>query len=216
MFRCLVSVIVFTAIGFFFSQHIFDLILMSVPDEITRKCFDLPGHFILMVKLSVYFGIFFSLPVMTWQAYGFVQPALRSAENNFVKTVIFLGWLLLLTGLAFTHFALPLMIETLLGTWSFEGVVNEADILKYTSFILTIYLGFSILFQLPLLIFLSIITGLVDANFYSENRKIGIIALMLLCAIFTPPDVFSLFLVFFPVYLLFESSIFCGRFFRKV
>jgi sec-independent protein translocase protein TatC len=118
--------------------------------------------------------------------------------------------LLLLIAFYFTYSFLPFLIENL-QAFSPEGVEVEADVMPYISTILTIYLGFSILFQIPLIIFLTIVQGIVELKTYTENRKWVVVILLILCAVFSPPDLASQIIIFIPLYTLFEISLLVSR-----
>jgi len=206
----IVTILVLMLVALAFSGPLFSLIMSAVPEGIALNNFTMTGPFFMRIKLAFFTGLFFSLPVITWQAYAFIRPALKNEEDNTAKIFIFGGYILLVLALVFTYHALPFLIKSLL-SWAPEQVENEADILKYVSNLLTIYVGFSMLFQVPLIILLTIVKGFVDVSFYTSNRKWVIVILLTLCAIFTPPDVFSQLLVFFPLYALFELALLLGR-----
>ena len=215
--RLIISVLcllLLTVIGFFFSEKMFILLMNALPEGVAQKNFSLFGPFMMRLKLSFYFGLFFSLPILAYQGYAFVKPALKLKENKFAMMFLFGGWLLLLTAITFTYQALSFFVESLL-SWSPEGVVNEAEITHFISDFLTIYLGFAILFQIPLVIFLLIGQGLISAKTFKENRRWVVVILLILCALFTPPDPISQIAVFIPIYALFELAIFLGAWYRN-
>jgi len=166
------------------------------------------------MMIATYFGLFLSLPFIVHQIYAFVSPALKKHEDRTAKLYLFLGFFLILGAIAFTHLSLPHMIGALLSFLPEIGVV-QADILDYVSTILTIYLGFAIVFQVPLLVFISILQGFVDSKVYSRNRRWVIVILLTLAAIFSPPDLQSQLIIFFPLYTLFEVALLLGRIMRS-
>ena len=189
--------------------------MKAVPEGVQARSGSLFEGFQVRVKISLYFAIFLSLPVILSQAYAFIRPALRIKEDNTFRMYLLGGFFLLAGSLAFTHFTMPHLINALQafvpGTDSLQ-VEKEADILPYITTILTIYLGFSIVFQAPLVVFLTIVQDFVEPTIYTENRKWVIVILMILCAMFSPPDLMSMGLLFTPLYILFEVAIILGKF----
>lgn len=211
---CLAFTAVFVAAGFVWGGELYGLLMRTIPAGVIQYNESLFGPFVLRTKIAVYFGIFFSLPVYTQQAYLFIRPALKRPEDSFARALIFLAWALLLMSLAFTSLLLPYFITALL-SWTPEGVRNFANVNIYIDTFLAIYLGFSILFQVPLVIYLTIRNGFVSAEYYASHRKWVIVITLALAAIFTPPDVLSQIIVSIPIYALFEAALLLGRLSEK-
>jgi sec-independent protein translocase protein TatC len=188
--------------------------MSGVPEDIQRRSGNPLDGFKVSMTIATYFGLFLSLPFAAYQVYAFIRPALQSREDNTALLYLFGGFILILGAITFTHFSLPHLIGALLSFLPEIGVI-QADILDYVSTILTIYLGFAIVFQIPLLVFLSILQGFVAPEVYSQNRRWVVVILLILCAIFSPPDFQSQLLIFFPLYTLFELALLLGRLLRK-
>jgi sec-independent protein translocase protein TatC len=214
LFKALVSVLIIFVVGFIFSDQLFAFMMKAIPEGVKAESGTLFEGFQVRVKISLYFAIFLSLPVIITQIYGFVRPALRLKEDNTFRIYIYGGFILLAGSLAFTHFTMPHLVGALQGfipgTEDIK-VETRADILPYITTMLTIYLGFSICFQAPLIVFLTIVQDFVEAKVYTENRKWVIVILMILCAMFSPPDLMSMGMLFAPLYILFELAIIFGR-----
>jgi sec-independent protein translocase protein TatC len=203
---------VFFLAAFSCSDIIFKWLMTAVPENVQARTDSLIDPFVMKISIASYVGAFLSLPFVLFQAYAFVRPALKPHEDNSIRMFLGGGFFLLLGAIAFTHSILPYLIKAL---YTFVpqnlDVLIEADIKSYTSMILTVYLGFSILFQVPLVVFLSIAQDFVDSMVYRENRKWVVVILLVLCAVFSPPNVESMVLLFVPLYLLFEISVLLGR-----
>lgn len=199
-------------VSFIFSDKLFAILMSAVPDDVQARSGGPLNGFSVRVQISIYVGIFFSLPVIIHQIYGFVRPALRVKEDNTFRMYLFGGFFLLMGAISFTHYILPHLINALNSFVPQERqVLIQADINEYIKTILTIYLGFSIVFQVPLVVFLTIVQDFVEAKVYTENRKWVVILLLILCAMFSPPDIQSQLMLFTPLYLLFEVAIILGR-----
>lgn len=214
LFKSLIVVLVFFCIGIGLSDQLYYFLISAIPDSVNQRIGTLTDPFFLKIKLSIYAAVFFSLPVMTWQAYGFIRPALKTRSDKVARAFIGASFILLLFAFSFTYKFLPILVENLLA-FSPEGVETEADVMPYVSTILTVYLGFAILFQLPLIIFLTIIQDVVSRQTYEQNRKWVVVILLILCAIFSPPDLASQVIIFIPLYALFEITLLISRLFRR-
>lgn len=210
LFKCLLLVLLFFIIGLGVSDFIYEFLSSAIPEGVNHRIGSLTDPFFLKVKLALYTGFFFALPFITWQIYGFIRPALKVSSDSFARVFIISSFFLLLIAFYFTYSFLPFLIENL-QAFSPEGVEVEADVMPYISTILTIYLGFSILFQIPLIIFLTIVQGIVELKTYTENRKWVVVILLILCAVFSPPDLASQIIIFIPLYTLFEISLLVSR-----
>ena len=197
-------------VAFVFSNQIYYFLVSAIPEEIDQRIGSLIEPFYIKVKLGFFCGIFFTLPFLTYQAYGFIKPALKLKEEKTVRLFVILFFILLCIALSFTYYLLPFLIKALL-SFAPQGVLKQADSADYISTILSIYLGFSIIFQGPLLIFLTIYQGFVSVDFYTDNRKWVVVILAILCAVFSPPDLMSMVFLFIPLYALFELSILFGK-----
>lgn len=214
IFKSLIALILLFILGLAINDSIWIFIMSAVPEGLKTYTLDPFDGFILRMKIAFYFSVYIALPVLAFQVYGFIRPALRNKEDKTARIFIFGAFVLLSTALGFTHLVMPYLMESLL---SFSPPNSQAlpDAAKWVSRLLTIYLGFSILFQVPLVILLSIAMDFVEASFYKLHRKWVIVILLILCAIFSPPDLGSQILIFIPLYVLFELAILVGSFWRK-
>jgi sec-independent protein translocase protein TatC len=129
-----------------------------------------------------------------------------------VNGIVFFVSLLFFAGVAFGYFILaPLSIQ-FLGNYTFADVESNATILSYLKLTTSLVFGTGLLFQLPVLMFFLAKIGLVSSAFLKKYRKHAFVVNLIVAAILTPPDVTSQLLVAFPIFLLYELSIFiAGR-----
>ena len=214
--RVLAVFILMFVIAYVFSDDIFAWLMTAVPENVEARSGAMMESFLMKMQISMYCGTFLSLPFIVHQIYGFIRPALKNIEDATVRMYLGGGFFLLIGALAFTHTILPHLIESLQSfVPTTRKIIVQADIKDYISNILTFYLGFSILFQVPLVVFLTIVQGFVDYKIYTGNRKVVIIVLLTLCAIFSPPDIQSCIILFLPLQALFEISVLLGRLVKK-
>jgi len=111
-------------------------------------------------------------------------------------------------GISFGYYVVsPLMVYILVNYKISDMIVNQFDVTSYVSTLLTLVLGSGALFQLPVVIYFLTKLGLVTPMFLRQYRKHAVVAILVIAAIITPPDVLSQVLITIPLYMLFEISI---------
>jgi sec-independent protein translocase protein TatC len=171
--------------------------------------------FFLYISLSMFGGFFFAFPIIGNQLWRFVAPGLYRSEQRAFLPFMIASPLLFIAGAAFAYFgAMPLALDFFLGFETqadTEGGLSIAYLgsaREYFSLAMKLILAFGIAFQLPVLLTLMAKAGLVGSAWLAENRKYAIVGLMVAAALVTPPDVFSMMLMFGVIYSLYEASIF--------
>lgn len=148
--------------------------------------------FILYVKVAALAGVFLASPVLIYQVYAFVAPGLYRKERRWSIPFVFAGTLFFLAGGAFAFLvAFPFAIEFLLGVGEpFEAVITVE---RYFSFLLTVILGLGLMFELPIVIFLFALMGVVTPGFLIRKFRWAVLLIFVVSALVTPtPDVVNL------------------------
>lgn len=183
----------------------------------------LPEAFLTYVKLALISGFFFSFPIIVWQMYRFIAPALYKKEKKSVIPFLIAAPCLFYAGAALAYFYIfPKAWEFFV---SFE-IINtpsknslpielEAKLSEYLSLISGIIIAFGISFQLPLILLLLIKAKIIDVKFLIKSRKYAVIILLIFAAILTPPDIISQIGLFIALYSLYEATILIGIFMTK-
>jgi len=156
------------------------------------------GYLNLLITLSVYLGLVMASPWILYQVWLFVAPALYKHERKAITGFLFSTVLLFLSGIAFGYFvSMPYVLHFLI---SFQGpVVPLISINEYFDLILLVLLGLGLVFELPVLIFILSLFGIVTPKFLMDNFRYAILVIAILAAILTPtPDAMTM-LVFMAV-----------------
>lgn len=169
----------------------------------------LASQFLVHMKVSFYAGILVASPYIIYQLFRFVSPALYEKEKKYSGRVIFYSALLFLLGICLNYFIIFPLSFRFLGTYQVSAdIPNIINLSSYIDTLMMLSLMLGIMAELPVLSWLFAKLGFINAGFMKKYRKHAIIILLILAAVITPTaDIFTLLLVFFPIYLLYELSI---------
>ncbi|WP_298433280.1 twin-arginine translocase subunit TatC [uncultured Jannaschia sp.] len=211
----------------FLAQPIADV--LRARGENPQLIFTAPQEkFFVLIRISVIFGIGLAFPVIAHQLWRFVAPGLYKTEKNAFLPFIFASPLLFTLGAAFAHYVVtPLAMNFFIGfSDAIPALVNiisgEGGAVVENEELRTVFLGsvresldlslkfifaFGLCFQLPVLLTLMGMAGLVSAEGLGNMRKYAVVGILVLAALVTPPDVITQVILFVVVYGLYEISI---------
>ena len=200
---------------FILYQWINDLLQLCNVSSIKLDEFDiqlinteLSSQFMTHLQISFYFGSLISSPYIVYQLFGFIKPALFEKEKKYFILVLFAIYMLFTLGLLMNYFIIFPISLRFLGTYQInEAVANTVSLSSYTSSFLLLSLAMGFVFEFPAMTFILGKMGVIDANTLRHYRKYAIIIILIVSALITPPDVFSLILMTIPLYVLYEFSI---------
>jgi sec-independent protein translocase protein TatC len=168
-----------------------------------------PGDgFSILLQTSIMVGIVIALPVVIWQVYAFLSPALHRHEKRIAIPVILGAVFLFVVGAALAwYFVLPMTLRFLfnLGDRAFDQMITVSE---YFGFVSSMVLAMGAVFELPIAILLLSAFGLVTPTFLAKFRRHALLGSYVVAAIITPGDLFITSLALMaPLYLLYELSI---------
>jgi sec-independent protein translocase protein TatC len=156
----------------------------------------------LVITLGVYIGLVLASPVVLYQFWLFVAPALYKHERSAVTGFLFSTVFLFLAGIAFGYFiTLPYILKFLVSFQQFGGTVAPLiSINEYFDLILMILLGLGLVFELPILIFFLTLFGIVTPKFLWQNLRYAVLIIAVVAAIITPtPDATTMLIFMAPM-----------------
>ncbi len=172
--------------------------------------------FFTKLKLAGFGGVVMAFPVLAWQVYAFVAPGLYRRERKAFIPFLLAAPLLFIAGAALVYYLiLPFVLWFSLsqqivgvGAVSVQMLPKVSD---YLSLVTTLLLGFGLCFQLPVVLTLLGLAGMISSKALRDGRRYAIVAVFVVAAIITPPDPISQTLLALPIILLYEASIWCVR-----
>ena len=159
------------------------------------------------LKVSMTFGALLASPVVLYQVWAFIMPALTSREKKVLLPLFFIILFFFLGGALFAFFiVVPVVFD--FSAQLYPSMINNWDIEQYFNFILQLLLGFGIAFELPIAMAFLAWIGAIDTNGFQEKRGLATIGIFVLSAFLTPSDPGSMLLMAVPLILLYELGIF--------
>lgn len=169
---------------------------------------ELSSQFMSHITTACYLGLLCASPYALYELFGFVSPALREEEKKYSIPLIFAIYLLFIIGVLMSYYILFPISFRFLGTYSVaEKIRTSITLDSYISTFSTLTLTIGVVFQLPVFAFILAKMNIISARLLSRYRKHAFMIIVVVSAIITPPDIISLLMVTFPLYMLYEISI---------
>jgi len=217
MIRSLIVVLILFAVCFYFSGDIMKFLSLPLYEALpagSRPIFtDQAGAFFTLTKVAFLTAFLISMPWVLYQAWAFVAPGLYEHEKRFALPLIVSSVFFMLLGISFAYlFVLPAAYKFFISFSAQTGAETLQDLQKYWDFTLSIFFGFGLTFEVPVVEMLLVKLGMVTTTQLREARRYVIVGAFLVAAVLTPPDVLSQFMLAIPLILLYELGIWLSGF----
>lgn len=167
----------------------------------------LPEGFMVHLRVSFWFALWFSMPVALYQGWCFIAPGLYRHEKRAILKISFWVLACFFIGVAFTYwFVIPRLL-TLSSRIALYGIEPLPRLQNYLFFVMESLLFISLLFEMPLVVYLLVHFGFFDINFLRNHRKISYVLMYILIVFVVPDDIFSQILLVLPLILSYEFGI---------
>jgi sec-independent protein translocase protein TatC len=201
----------------------FDLLLALVgardlpaSEQNLRLVFTAPLEFFFTkLKLAAFGAVVLTFPILAWQLYRFVAPGLYRRERKAFLPFLLASPVLFTLGASLVYFILLPFVLWFSLSQQITGADVTVELLPkvsdYLSLVTTLLLAFGLSFQLPVVVALLGLAGIVSSQALSAGRRYAILGVVVVAAVVTPPDPLSQLMLAFPLVLLYEVSIWCVR-----
>jgi sec-independent protein translocase protein TatC len=169
--------------------------------------------FDIVMNASLAVGLVVASPVIVWQVWGFMSPALYGHEKKMVIPALVGAAVLFLAGMGLAYeYVLPVTFSFLLGFQS-ASATAMLSVHETAGFVITMCLAFGAVFEMPIVVLLLTVIGVVKPQYLSRFRRHALVGCLIGAALITPgSDPWSLLLLTIPLYMLYEVSIMLSRF----
>ncbi|GHS98900.1 Sec-independent protein translocase protein TatC [Bacteroidia bacterium] len=235
LLRSIIALFVFVIVGFGFMPWIFDHIILApcqpdfflyhwmcvvtrgvsfLPDfcdqtvQISLINIKLASQFFTHMSTSFWLALILTCPYLLFEIWRFVSPALYEREKKSIRWVFVFGTVMFFIGCLVGYGVLFPMTLRFLYTYELSDMIsNQLSLDSYMSNFITMIFIMGLVFEMPLLCWLLSQIGILKRSFFKKYRRYAVVILLILAAFITPTsDPFTLSIVFFPLYLLYELS----------
>ena len=221
LFRSALAIVLLSVILLCFKKFLFDDIILapSRPDFFIYKWFgqdfsmelintEISAQFFIHLKVSFICGFVLSFPYVIYEVWKFIAPALYENERISVSKAFLSSAVLFYIGVA-VGFCLifPITLSFFQGYTVSDSITNTITLNSYISMFSSMVILFGIVFEFPVLIAVMSSMGLITRDTLKQYRKHAVIGILVVAAIITPADPFSMAIAALPLYLLYELSV---------
>ncbi len=225
LFRALGAILAASVLVFCFKGFVFDDFLLAP----TRSDFflyrllgfdvqihliniDVSAQFFIHLKTSIALGFILAFPLVCFEIWKFIAPALYKREKAAVRGAFAFAGILFYLGVVVGYvLILPVTLNFFQSYTVSDAVENNFSLGSYISLFTSMVLMFGIVFEFPAVIAVLSSMGLVTRDTLRRYRKHAFVVILILAAIITPADPFSMCVAAAPLYLLFEASVWVAR-----
>jgi len=209
--RSLIAIGILCLPALYYSSELYDLLAMplinSLPQGSKMIATGVITPFLIPMKIALVAAFVGALPYVLYQAWAFVAPGLYVHEKRLVAPLIVSSTILFLVGMAFCYFIVFGRVFHFIANFAPKSISVAPDIEAYFNFVLGMFLAFGLAFEVPVVVVVLVISGIISVDQLREFRGYVIVGIFTLAAIITPPDAVSMISLAIPMCLLYEIGI---------
>ena len=223
LIKMLLVVVVMSGVAFCLKDFLFNIVLAPKDGSfVSYRLLGLPvfsiqlintgltEQFMVHMRTSIYVGILAASPYIIYELFRFVSPGLYDKERRYAYWLVCSAYLMFVIGTLLNYFLIFPLTVRFLGTYQVSpDVANMLTLQSYIDTLIGMSFMMGVIFELPVVCWLMGRLGIISGALMATYRRHAIVAILILAAIVTPTtDVFTLFVVSFPIWMLYEVSIF--------
>jgi len=213
--RMVLAVLVLFMGMFYWANEIYvylaEPLTRHLPEGATMIAIDVASPFLTPFKLVLMLAVFLAMPVILYQCWSFVAPGLYANEKRIAGPLLVSSILLFYGGVAFAYY---IVFPLVFGFFTSVGpeIINiSTDIGRYLDFVLALFFGFGLAFEVPIATIILVAIGLTTPQKLGEKRPFIIVGAFILGMLLTPPDIISQVLLALPIWVLFEAGLIASK-----
>jgi sec-independent protein translocase protein TatC len=210
LFICLGALAVGFTVAFVFHHRLIHWLNAPLPEAVSHKrpiTLGVAEPFLTSMKVSLAVGLAIALPVVLWQLWSFLAPAVEEHAQRTVAFFVFFATGLLIAGIAFGYWlVLPQAIHFLT---NFDNTLYQVEIRasSYYSFVLTVLIAVGLVFELPIFIVALVRLGVLSTRTLRTKRRLGYFIVAVIAVLLPGVDPVTTTLEAIPLMILYEGSI---------
>jgi len=213
--RMVVAILVIFLGLFYWANDIYvylaEPLTRHLPEGANMIAIDVASPFLTPFKLVLMLSVFLAMPVILYQCWAFVAPGLYANEKRIAMPLLVSSILLFYAGVSFAYFVVFPLVFAFFTSVGPEMVNISTDIGRYLDFVLALFFGFGLAFEVPIATIILVAIGFTTPKKLAEKRPFIIVGAFILGMLLTPPDVISQVLLALPVWLLFEGGLIASK-----
>ena len=218
--RSVGAVFIIAIVGLCFKELLFEIILAPTKDDFVVyrilgwKCgmdlinVEVSAQFFVHLRASLIAGLILAFPYIVYELWKFISPALYENETKSVRTAMLLSAILFYIGvLVGYYFVLPVCVQFFMNYTVSDDILNTITLSSYMSLFTSMVLMIGIVFEFPAVVLVLSQLGILGKQTLKKGRRYAVIIILIISAIITPSDPFSMLVLAAPLYVLYEFSI---------
>jgi sec-independent protein translocase protein TatC len=203
------------AVAFAFHEHIIEWLARPLPDDKRLVTFGVTEPFFTSIKVSFYAAFAASLPIVLWQLWSFLAPAIDETAQKVVAIFVAIATGLMAAGIAFGYFVVLPRALTFLTNYDDELYDIQVRASYYYGFVSLALIGMALVFELPIFVLALVRLRVLTADKLRRNRRMGMFLVVIVAVLLPTVDPVSLAFEAVPLLLLFEASIWLAVFMER-
>lgn len=213
--RMVVAILVIFLGLFYWANDIYvylaEPLTRHLPEGANMIAIDVASPFLTPFKLVLMLSVFLAMPVILYQLWSFVAPGLYANEKRIAGPLLVSSILLFYAGVSFAYFVVFPLVFAFFTSIGPEMVNISTDIGRYLDFVLALFFGFGLAFEVPIATIILVAIGFTTPKKLGEKRPFVIVGAFIIGMLLTPPDVISQVLLALPIWVLFEAGLIASR-----
>jgi sec-independent protein translocase protein TatC len=182
-----------------------------LPEGANMIAIDVASPFLTPFKLVLMLAVFLAMPVILYQCWSFVAPGLYANEKRIAGPLLISSILLFYGGVAFAYYVVFPLVFGFFTSVGPEIINISTDIGRYLDFVLALFFGFGLAFEVPIATIILVAIGLTTPKKLGEKRPYIIVGAFIIGMLLTPPDIISQVLLALPIWVLFEAGLIASK-----